>query len=1018
MGGVIYTINQDSRGFIWLGTGSGISIFDGKDFYNIPLPDSTSNAFAVSSLTLENGSIVYGLSDGTACISEGSTLKQIQGIGAIRINDIISGAGENLLLLSQNKGIYSYNPGTNTEPIKLASTSDELLFSGVMISESEIFLGTNRGLIKASINNDEIVQDFEVEALAYRKIQSVISFPSRNKYMVGTEDDGVYIVDLESESPKVERLFQDEEWSRMRVRSLEFDNNGDLWIASINDGVLKVRINSETNEIIEFTTFTTETGLAGNNAHSLYFDREGNTWIGLFGNGISVLASDAYSLILPGEGDKANNIVALFELNSVLFAGSDRGYYLYDLDKKESKDFIDLSRFIGTARITSFSAYKDGAILFGTDINGAYIRQSNGKVSALISSLDNLEKQVSSIAYDGNYIWIATRGGVISLKEPGGDLIKYTNFDGLPHNSINEVLPDGMGKVYIAAQSNKLYTIDPELDISDAVSSGKAVIWGGGRTEFYSFDIARDGSVWGATDGSGIFLFRGDSSINFSEEDGLLNRFCKSILVDSRNNVWVGHSTGFSVYDSSLEQIRTFKDIFKTEAGSNDRAIYETESGLVLMGMQEGFMKYDPELDQSRLIPPSTSIISVTIGDDEYPYRESFTLPYKPRYNITIKYAGLYYSDPDKVYYKYKLDNYDNEWSDSFSGRELEFRLSDGEYRFNIISYNYDGITDNQISGFDILIKKPIWRLWWFIGLLILAAGVIIVIVVRIRERAQIKVKEYLESELKERTKEVVKQKEEIEFQNREITDSINYAQRIQAGLLPATTKLEEAFNGAFTFYRPRDIVSGDFYWFDQVSDDRFVLVCADSTGHGVPGAFMSMIGSALIQEIVLRKEVTRPSQILSTLDREISSTLNQGEGENSTSDGMDIVVCEFNLKTRLFRFASAMRPVIVVMDGEQYYIRGNKNSVGGEMVSEKYFDDQEYFLKKGDSVYLFSDGYPDQFGGPMGKKLKILRLKNLVDEIKVLPMDQQFSVVSDFFDEWKGDLEQVDDVLFMGVQV
>ena len=301
---------------------------------------------------------------------------------------------------------------------------------------------------------------------------------------------------------------------------------------------------------------------------------------------------------------------------------------------------------------------------------------------------------------------------------------------------------------------------------------------------------------------------------------------------------------------------------------------------------------------------------------------------------------------------------------------------------------------------------------------MILLAGFIVALIIRYREKAQKRVKAYLEKELEERTREVIEQKEEIEFQNREITDSINYAQRIQAGLLPPTTKLSQVFDGSFTFYRPRDIVSGDFYWFDYVSDDRFIIVCADSTGHGVPGAFMSMIGSALIQEIVLRKEITRPSQILKTLDSEISSTLNQGEGDNNSSDGMDIIVCEFNFKTGLLRFASAMRPVIIVMDGEQYYIRGNKSSVGGESVGEKYFDDQEYYLKKGDIVYMFSDGYPDQFGGPFGKKLKILRMKNLIDEIKNHAMDEQYKIVSSYFDDWKGDLDQVDDVLFMGVMI
>jgi serine phosphatase RsbU (regulator of sigma subunit) len=179
----------------------------------------------------------------------------------------------------------------------------------------------------------------------------------------------------------------------------------------------------------------------------------------------------------------------------------------------------------------------------------------------------------------------------------------------------------------------------------------------------------------------------------------------------------------------------------------------------------------------------------------------------------------------------------------------------------------------------------------------------------------------------------------------------------------------------------------------------------------------MSMIGSSLLQEIVNRKEITRPSEILRALDREITTTLNQ-EVDDTSNDGMDMVVCEYNPDTRLLRFSSALRPVILVMDGEQYYIRGNKNSVGGEYIEEKYFDDQEYYLKDNDSVYLFSDGYPDQFGGEDGKKLKIARLKRLIESIKDLDMDEQYLKVSNYFDEWKGTNSQIDDVLLMAFKI
>ena len=178
------------------------------------------------------------------------------------------------------------------------------------------------------------------------------------------------------------------------------------------------------------------------------------------------------------------------------------------------------------------------------------------------------------------------------------------------------------------------------------------------------------------------------------------------------------------------------------------------------------------------------------------------------------------------------------------------------------------------------------------------------------------------------------------------------------------------------------------------------------------------MIGSTLLQDIVTRKRITRPSEILGLLDKQIFSTLNQNIEIGASNDGMDMVVCEFNTRTRHLRFASAMRPVIIFIDGESYYIKGNRSSIGGETVNEKFFDDQEYYLGEHDTVYLFSDGISDQFGGPDGKKMKIARLRRLIEQVTDMPMDDQKKVITDFYNEWKGSFDQVDDVLLMGVRV
>jgi serine phosphatase RsbU (regulator of sigma subunit) len=291
---------------------------------------------------------------------------------------------------------------------------------------------------------------------------------------------------------------------------------------------------------------------------------------------------------------------------------------------------------------------------------------------------------------------------------------------------------------------------------------------------------------------------------------------------------------------------------------------------------------------------------------------------------------------------------------------------------------------------------------------------------IKIRERKQKQLQEYLETELAARTKEVVEQKEVIEIKNRDITDSINYAKRIQTSMLPPVKRLQQFFSGCFVFYHPRDIVSGDFYWFDQINENKFVVVCADSTGHGVPGAFMSMIGSTLIKDICTRENGNSPSSVLRVLDCELRNTLNQNIDDGSNAnDGMDIIVCEIDLKTHYMRFASAMRPMIIYKNGEEVFIKGSRNSVGGHYDKEdNIFEDEGIQLSKGDIIYMFSDGYSDQFGGPMGKKFKMVRLKNLLLDIHQKPMEEQFTHVKNTFNLWMENYEQVDDVLFMGIKI
>lgn len=273
---------------------------------------------------------------------------------------------------------------------------------------------------------------------------------------------------------------------------------------------------------------------------------------------------------------------------------------------------------------------------------------------------------------------------------------------------------------------------------------------------------------------------------------------------------------------------------------------------------------------------------------------------------------------------------------------------------------------------------------------------------------------EVLEVQVEERTREINEQKKVIEEKNKDITDSINYAQRIQHSILPTAQEIKGIFNNSFVLFKPRDIVSGDFYQFKKNGELRYAVL-ADCTGHGVPGALMSMIGSNLLKQIILERGTKEPHKILSELHREVRSTLRQTEGIQS-HDGMDASIVLQDGK-KLF-IASANRPVYIVKNGELTELKPDKRSIGGSSVGDDVtFHLNELEIEAGMMIYLFSDGYADQFGGEKGKKFKVKNLSDLLVSISEKPLEIQKEILDTTFNNWKKHLEQVDDVSLIGLR-
>jgi serine phosphatase RsbU (regulator of sigma subunit) len=466
------------------------------------------------------------------------------------------------------------------------------------------------------------------------------------------------------------------------------------------------------------------------------------------------------------------------------------------------------------------------------------------------------------------------------------------------------------------------------------------------------------------------------------------------------------------------------------------------------------------------LLPPKTYITSIRLqGHDEaiekYAERiDSFShLPVKlklppNRKSLTFEWIGVSFSIPEKVRYQYKLESIDEQWSnltDRTSTDEYK-NLTNGKYTFLVKAFNNDGVGNPEPVSFSFEIMPPFWKTLWFILLEIAAGFGLIMAFIRYRERQLIQEKKILEQKVEERTAEIQKQKKEIEIKNdelveqqheilaqrdeiqrqrdvaenqrdqitlqkKEITDSIHYARRIQTAVLPSEEYQKSILGEYFLLYKPRDIVSGDFYWMTK-QENKVIVTAADCTGHGVPGAFMSMLGVSLLNEIVNKEKYFQANEILNKLRDYIKTTLSQTGKENEAKDGMDIAMVVLDLDNNQLEFAGANNPLYIVRKGELIEIKGDNMPIGIHGGEERRFKNNIIPLEKDDMVYIFSDGYADQFGGPDGGKFKTKPFKRLFTEISARPAFQQWILLEEAIEGWKGALDQVDDILVIGIRV
>jgi len=267
-----------------------------------------------------------------------------------------------------------------------------------------------------------------------------------------------------------------------------------------------------------------------------------------------------------------------------------------------------------------------------------------------------------------------------------------------------------------------------------------------------------------------------------------------------------------------------------------------------------------------------------------------------------------------------------------------------------------------------------------------------------------------LEKKVNERT-------QKIETQNREITDSIHYAGKIQRALLPPDENMEKFFSDYFILNKPKDIVSGDFYWLAQ-KNNEIIIAVADCTGHGVPGAFMSILGISILNEIVNKASPLKANEILNQLRNQLIRALHQTWMHKETRDGMEMGLCIFDLSKKKLQYSGASRPLYLIRNNEFYELKGDLVPIGIYPEGEESYTNQEFQIKENDMIYLSSDGYVDQIGGQARKTFRSHNLKKLLSEIHLKTMKEQMIILDKRLEEWRGNNDQVDDVLVLGLKI
>ncbi len=931
------------------------------------------------------------------------------------INDLTEDIYGNIWI-GTNKGVISYSFQNDNFQIPeiLKNLPDNYITALKNDFENILWIGTrNGGLIRYNPSLDQIINIVhdatDPNSLSVNSIMDIYS-DNANILWVGTSLGGVDKWNRAAQELLVFRHnpYNSNSLSSSRVRCIYEDVDGTIWIGTVDGGLNKW--DTELQKFIHFSNNPNDkNSIPGNHIRAIFEDSKGRFWIGTGNDGVCIFNKKTY---------KADKIF-----------------------KHDDNDSTSLA---------------------------------NDKIWRIV---EDKQHNLWFATYGGGLSKLVEQNGKISFKNYKND---KTNKNSLSNDFCTIIFCDSKDRLWIGTNEG-LNLFDYKTEKFTIFKNDTNNVNSLSNNRIYSLLESKDGEIWIGTKG-GLNKYNEDGTFEYFtvKSHDLSNDVIMGLLEDSEGNLWLTTNRGLCKFNPYTYKTRTY-DV-KDGLQSNEFLVgsyIKTKDNLFIVGGINGFNSFYPEKIKDNIHIPQLVITDFMISnesvklDSNISEKKHLNLNYKQN-DITFKFVAIDYILPEKNQYAYMLEGYDKDWVYSKYEKTAKYtNLKHGKYTFKVKGSNNDLVWNEEGTSITIYIKPAFWQTLFFKITVILLLIFSVLLFIWVRFRILQKQKEILIQEVERQTREIRNQKDEIEKKNstltqqkeeillqnevlhqqkeeietqrdeievqrqiavnqrdlisehkREIEDSIVYAKRIQTAALPENKIIQKLFPEYFIFFRPRDIVSGDFYWATE-KEGKLIAVAADCTGHGVPGAFMSMLGISFLHKIVNEKGFTDADVILNRLRMNVVNSLKQTK-EGDSKDGMDISLCVIDYNTNTFEFAAANNPLYFITNNEVIEYKADKMPIA-IFEDMKPFTKQVINFKKGDLIYLFSDGYADQFGGPQCKKFRYSKMRDLFLKHHQEPMQKQKQFIEDALDRWMvfpdtytGEpvQSQIDDIIIFGIRL